>query len=212
MNKFFFQIDITDEQVEYTKKLVEHSLKYHTVTDIFANDPNGKKRQYDFRFIGSLGEVVFADTYELPRPTKSFGATDGQDYGEDFVLEINGSQSSIDIKSMKRKSNILRKDYVLNIPKYQLDKNHKTDYYFHISIHQENDKYIASFLGYVKKPDIQNKTIGTLYNEGSIRTKDNGEKIKFQRDTYEILFKDFYSPIINHKIENMQGYKVNQLK
>ena len=54
------------------------------------------------RFTGSLGEIVFADAYHLPRPTKSFGAIDGQDWGQDFTITSAEQIFSLDIKSMKR--------------------------------------------------------------------------------------------------------------
>ena len=66
-NEFFFQLDISDEQIALANRLVDFSIKNHPVTDIFSKDPDGKARQREYRFTGTLGEIVFADTYKLPR-------------------------------------------------------------------------------------------------------------------------------------------------
>ncbi len=212
MNEFFFQIEVSQEQVAYTQQLVEYSITHHTVADIFQNDPSGKERQRAFRFTGTLGEVVFADAYKLPRPQKSFGAADGQDYGQDFVLEINGKKVSLDIKSMQRKNNYFKKNYVLNLPKYQIDKGLLlTDYYFCISIHEERANYIASFIGYIEKEKIQKNEVGILYKAGTKRIKDNGDFFVFQRDTYEIDFKDISSPFLDVHIKALQGFQLKKL-
>lgn len=212
MNDFYFQIEATEEQIEYTNKIVDYSIENHPVTDIFANDPNGNERQREFRFTGSLGEVVFADVYKLPRPQRSFGAIDGQDFGQDFIMKIGDKEYSFDIKSMGRRSNDFRENYVLNLPKYQMEKaNSKTDYYFCINIHQEKTKYIVSFVGYIKKEDILKGKVGILYNAGTKRIKDNGDSFIFQRDTYEVFFKDIVTPFVSDQIKKMQGYKEKRI-
>jgi hypothetical protein len=211
-NQYFFQIDVSEEQVNLANELVDYSIKNHPIKDIFANDPNGKERQREFRFTGTLGEIVFADAYELSRPTRSFGAIDGQDFGQDFSLLMNGTSKSFDIKSMQRKNNNFRTNYVLNIPAYQMKReNIITDYYFCISIHKDYSKYIASFLGYVSKGEIEKGEVGILYTAGTRRIKDDGSSFIFQRDTYEIDFKDITTPFITSNIQKMAGYKQKTL-
>lgn len=207
MNEYFFEIEVTQEQVDYTNKIVDHSILHHPVQDIFANDPKGQERQREFRFTGSLGEVVFADTYELKRPTRAFGAIDGQDFGEDFIL----NNISYDIKAMGRNNNNFRENYVLNLPKYQMDKNKKTDSYFCISIHKKNGMYMASFIGSIEKALVQNGTVGILYKKGSKRIKDNGGSFTFMRDTYEVDFKDIKTPFTNERIKSVKGYKEKKI-
>ena len=207
-NEYFFQINISSEQYNYAKYLVDFSIKNHPVKDIFANDPNGKIRQKEFRMTGSLGEIVFADTYNLKRPARSFGAIDGQDYGEDFNLKLGEEFKSYDIKTMSRKNNNFRENYVLNLPKYQILKNSKTDYYFCISIHNSR---IASFVGYIDKLKVLNGDIGILYKNGSKRIKDDGSYFKFMRDTYEIDFIDIVSPPISERIKKMPGFKIKKM-
>ena len=207
-NEFFFQIVITPEQIQLANQLVDYSLANHPITDIFSNDPNGEERKREFRFTGSLGEIVFADAYGLPRPTKSFGAIDGQDFGQDFVLLINGEPKSFDVKSMSRKNNNFRENYVLNLPAYQMRRTTVvTDYYFCVNIHQSQDHYVASFLGYVSKHEIETGIIGILYKGGTKRTKDDGGYFTFQRDTYEVDFKDITSPFMNDTIERLPLYQ-----
>jgi hypothetical protein len=208
MNEFFFQIDVTDDQVEYANQIVDYSILHHPVTDIFAKDPNGKERQREFRFTGSLGEIVFADTYKLPRPTRAFGAIDGQDYGMDFNLIVNGERISLDVKSMGRKNNNFRENYVLNLPKYQMEKDMVvTDCYFCISIHKEHNKFIASFIGYIEKDSVYTGKVGILYHAGTRRIKDDGGSFVFQRDTYEVDFKDIKTPFLNDDINKLEGFK-----
>lgn len=212
-NQFFFEIAVNQEQVAIANQLVEYSIKNHPVEDVFSQDPQGAKRQREFRFTGTLGELIFADAYKLPRPTRSFGALDGQDYGRDFSLDINHVSKSLDVKSMRRKHNKFKTNYVLNIPAYQLHKKTSlTDYYFCISLHQNASQYVASFLGYISKQEIINETIGVLYYANTERTKDDGTSFIFQRDTYEIDFKDISSPILTYHIQTLPGFQQKKLQ
>lgn len=205
---FIFQIEVTREQKEYAIQLVDYSIANHPVTDIFAYDPDGKKRQREFRYTGTLGEVVFADTYHLPRPEKSFGATDGQDFGQDFLFDINNHSFSIDVKSMHRKSNRFKDNYVLNIPSYQLKKEFsKTDYYFCISFHSDSDKTFATFLGFINKAEILSGKIGDLFVKGQKRIREDQTSFVFQRDTYEVMFKHITPPMVLGYIKRLPGFK-----
>lgn len=208
-NEFYVQIAVTEEQKKYAMELVDYSIAHHPVTDIFANDPDGKRRQREFRYTGSLGEVVFADAYELPRPTRSFGAIDGQDFGQDFILILNQKECSIDVKSMHRKSNLFLENYVLNIPSYQIHKSiSKTEYYFCMSFHEENLITYATFMGFIKKEDVLSGKIGDLFKQGTRRIREDNTSFVFMRDTYEIMFKYISTPLVTEHIKNMVGYKV----
>jgi hypothetical protein len=211
-NEFFFQIEINDEQITLANQLVDYSIANHPIKDIFSNDPNGKERQREFRFTGTLGEIVFADVYGLQRPSRSFGAIDGQDFGQDFTLKIDGQLKSFDVKSMSRKNNNFRANYVLNLPAYQMRRaSVMTDYYFCVNIHKTETVYIASFLGYVSKDEIEAGTIGILYKANTKRIKDDGGSFVFQRDTYEVDFKDISSPFLNGSIKEMKGFQVKKI-
>jgi len=211
-NEFYFQIDVSQEQIELASRLVDYSIEHHPISDIFANDPDGKTRQREFRFTGTLGEIVFADAYGLMRPTKSFGAIGGQDFGQDFILPIGISPKSFDVKTMNRKNDNLRANFVLNLPAYQMQRGTVvTDYYCCISIHQNGDKYIASFLGNVYKNDVKEGRIGILYKANTRRIKNDGGSFVFQRDTYEVEFKDISSPIVTDKIKSMSGFRQKTL-
>jgi hypothetical protein len=153
INEFYVQLAVSVEQTAYARRLVEHSLTHHHVANIW--DRAGDKRNHTrlLRHTGSLGEVIFADAYQLSRPGRAFGAQDGQDWGQDFVLSAGEGFFSLDVKSMRRQSGILGADYVLNIPASQLHKpNSRTTHYFCISFHQEPGKgTVASLLGFVDK-------------------------------------------------------------
>lgn len=213
INEYYFQVGVSLEQIRYTNQLVNYSIISHPVPDVFSNDPEGQKRQREFRFTGTLGEILFADVYGLPRPTKAYGAIDGQDFGKDFELEINGKRRIIDVKSMHRKHNKLKKSFVLNIPCYQLQKSlHLTDTYFCISLHKVDKKVlIASFLGFISTEDIIEGKIGILYQSGTKRIKDDLSSFIFQRDTFEIEFGDFSSPPIPEPIRKYGGFEIKTL-
>lgn len=206
-NEFYFDVEVTSSQLYYAKDLVQYSIDNHPVSDIFSNDPGGRQRQFEFRLTGTLGEILFADVYALQRPTRSFGAVDGQDFGQDFNFNEGGKSFSIDVKSMRRKSNRFRTNYVLNLPKYQMDRDFiQTDFYFCISLFEKlPDCFIASFLGYVSKREIQEGVIGILYKSGTKRIKDDGGTFVFQRDTYEVDFKDITTPFIP-RTKNLSGF------
>lgn len=207
--KSFFQIEVSDEQIEYTTKIVNYSLEHHKIPNMWDIDKSKKDNTFFYRFIGSLGEVVFADVYGLPRHEKSFGAEDGQDNGNDFLMNIDGSNCILDIKSMHRKNDIFYGNYVLNIPSTQLNKpSSVTDYYFSISIHQSNNRFYASFLGLINKQDVLAGKIGTLYKAGTSRIRGDKTTFRFTHDTYEVLFKDFEKPEITERIRAYKGFKL----
>lgn len=207
-NEFFFQLDVTEDQIGLARQLVDYSIAHHPVPDIFSKDPEGAERQREFRLTGTLGEIVFADAYGLPRPKRAFGALDGQDFGQDFVVLLQGQTKSFDVKTMARRNDQFRTNYVLNLPAYQM-RRHKviTDYYFCISIHQDATKHIASFLGYVAKSEVETGVIGTLYKAQTQRIKDDGGSFVFQRDTYEVDFKDITTPMLTENIAKKAGFR-----
>ena len=204
----YFIIEVTAEQQAYAKSLVEYSIANHPVKDIFADDPDGKRRQFEFRYTGTLGEVVFADAYRLQRPTRSFGAVDGQDFGQDFLLDFDGTPVSIDVKSMHRKANQFMENYVLNIPAYQLHKSVSlTNYYFCINLNEYLGKTFASFLGLVDKKDVIDGKVGDLFLAGTQRIRQDNTTFRFARDTYEIMFRHFIVPPVTPHIQAMPGFR-----
>ncbi len=167
-----------------------------------------------FRFTGTLGEIVFADAYHLPRPSRSFGAVDGQDWGQDFFIKSEDSQFSVDVKSMKRRSGELSSEYVLNIPASQIRKpNSKTSHYFCISFHQsETSGTIASLLGFVDKVALQNGEIGTLFKAHTERIRFDKSTFIFNEDTYEIPFGQIDPPVVTDHIRRQKGFKMCYLR
>ena len=206
INKFYFSIIVSNEQLNYAKKLVDYSLTNHPVSNIWDNTK--KEKTKDLRITGTVGETVFADTYKLNRPSKSFGAVDGQDYGKDFELILPKNKMIFDVKTMSRKSNIFYENYVLNIPARNIRrKDSVTDYYFCISLHKSSGITIASFLGYILKSDITEGKIGILYKKGAKRTRADKTHFTFFEDTYEVFFKDIKSPFISPRIQKFKGFQ-----
>lgn len=211
---FYIQISVTDEQKQYARQLVEFSLSHHKVSNIWDKQNDRIAQTRIMRYTGSLGEIVFADAYHLPRPLKSFGATDGQDSGQDFQVSSGADAFSLDIKSMKRKNGDLSAHYVLNIPAHQVRKaGSKTSHYFCISFHQETDgPTIASFLGFIDKTSLENGEVGTLFKKGTERIRFDKTTFVFHEDTYEILLKDIAAPVTTDFIRAMTGYRVCRLR
>lgn len=207
-NEFYIQINVTDEQKSYARQLVEHSLAHHRVANIWDKSEDKKSHTRMLRFTGSLGEIVFADLYQLSRPMRSFGATDGQDWGQDFVLKTDEGFFSLDIKAMKRQTGTLGADYVLNIPASQLHKpGSRTTHYFCLSFHQSSQRgTVASLIGFLDKEAVEKGVLGNLYKAGTKRIRANQTDFTLQQDTYEVLFKDISPPIITKNITKLLDY------
>jgi hypothetical protein len=213
-NASYIQISVTDEQKIFARQLVEHSLRHHHVSNIWDRHEDKLSQTRMMRFTGSLGEIVFADCYHLPRPTRSFGAVDGQDWGQDFLISADEQTFSVDIKSMKRKSGILSPTYVLNIPSSQLHKpNSKTSHYFCISFHQsETEGTIASLLGFIDKHSLEKGETGQLFKSGTKRIRSDRSSFTFNENTYEVLFQDIAPPVITNSIKRLKGFLVCELR
>jgi hypothetical protein len=210
----YIQISVSVEQKIAARKLVEHSLAHHRVANIWDSSKSQLPSTRMLRFTGTLGEIVFADCYHLPRPTRSFGAIDGQDWGEDFCIKSDEGDFSIDIKSMKRRAGKLGGDYVLNIPSSQLNKpGSKTTHYFCISFHQsETEGTIASLLGFIDKFALQNRELGQFYAAGTRRIRSDGSSFIFNEDTYEILFREIAPAPSTNYIRSLKGFRFCDLK
>jgi len=213
-NGSYIQISVSENQKLFARELVEYSLRHHHVSNIWDKQENFLSQTRMMRFTGSLGETVFADTYHLPRPLKSFGATDGQDWGQDFKIISDEQTFSLDIKSMKRSSGNLAANYVLNIPAHQLHKpNSKTSHYFCISFHQsETNGTVASLLGFIDKHALEKGEVGTLYKAGTKRIRSNQTTFTFQKDTYEILLSDIDPPVVTDYIRKLDGFRICSLR
>lgn len=199
-----FSFELTKEQEEYVKQLVDYSIQNHTVPDIFD-----QMYQKEYRTTGTMGEVAFADLYKLPRPKRSFGAIDGQDMGKDFCL--NGK--NVDIKTMRRKSENFYENFVLNIPSSQLNKKGSlTDFYCCLSLMNKDGKWRVAIIGFIDKNKILSNETGEFYPKGTVRTKNDGNTFKFAEDTYEILFSEITPPIITDEMYALPGFKKLKLK
>lgn len=213
-NGTYIQISVSDEQKVFARRLVSHSVIHHHISNIWDKNKDRLAQTRMMRFTGTLGEIVFADCYHLPRPERSFGATDGQDWGQDFLIRSDSEDFAVDIKSMKRRSGILAGDYVLNIPSSQLHKpGSKTSHYFCISFHQsETNGTIASLLGFIDKQALENGETGTLFRAGTKRTRADGSTFTFNESTYEVLFADIAPPVVTNSLRRIKGFRVCELK
>ncbi|WP_353719593.1 hypothetical protein [Dyadobacter sp. 676] len=213
-NGTYIQISVGNEQKLFARQLVDHSIKHHRVSNIWDKNADRLAQTRMMRFTGTLGEVVFADCYHFPRPSRSFGAIDGQDWGQDFLIRSETEEFAVDIKSMKRRSGTLAGDYVLNIPSSQLHKpGSKTSHYFCISFHQSvSEGTIASLLGFIDKQALENGELGTLYLSGARRTRADGSTFKFDEPTYEVPFSHIAPPVITGSLRRIKGFRLCALK
>jgi len=214
INSFYIQISVSDEQKQFARKLVEYSLQHHKVSNIWDLHDEILSKTRIFRYTGTLGEIIFADLYHLPRPTRSFGAKDGQDWGQDFLIKSEDQDFSVDIKSMKRQSGDLSAHFVLNIPYYQLHKaGSRTSHYFCISFHQSGSEgTIASLIGFIEKKELADGNVGKLVLAGTKRIRKDLSTFIFQENTYEILLGDIASPVLTQFIRSIDGFKLCYLK
>jgi len=206
-----------ENQVNLDSGQFDELLRVLFVLTNICNDVdirNGFIRQREFRLTGSLGEIVFADAYELQRPLKSFGAEDGQDNGQDFLYNYNGTICSFDLKTMARNDNNLKMNYVHNIPIYQMLKEKSlTDYYFAINLHPKYPNYkYASFIGQVTKQSIIDGEIGKKFDENTTRLRSDGTQLTFTRSNCEVEYEHFMTPIITDKIRELLGFKICHIR
>jgi len=228
------------EQIESAMNFALYSLKEHHVSniwdphqpivnnDIFWNQ--NKKQDFMRRFIGTLGEIAFADYYNLPRPAKSFGAVNGQDYGSDFHFFLRDRsfvtrEIIVDLKTMRRDSYHVKKEYVQNLSEYTISRiDSLTGLYFsntliiskyientfhlfdeQISFNFNSPSLLMLFSGYINKADILKNAI--LFPANTIRTRGNiqtsNSTFSFTHATYEIMFKHLSRPwlVPNKKVK-----------
>lgn len=210
----YIQISVSDEQKSFARQLVDHSLRHHHISNIWDKNEDRLSQTRMMRFTGTLGEVIFADCYHLPRPSRSFGATDGQDFGQDFLIRSEYENFAVDIKSMKRRSGILASDYVLNIPASQLHKpGSKTTHYFCLSFHQsETEGTIASLIGFIDKHALAKNELGQLFKSGSRRVRSDGTAFVFNEATYEVTFAEIAPAVITDSLRRIKGFRLCELK
>ncbi|HNL39305.1 MAG TPA: hypothetical protein PKL15_09350 [Saprospiraceae bacterium] len=211
-NQAYFFFLVSAEQVNFARQLVSFSLDHHRIPNIWDGTRH-QDRTADLRTTGSLGEILFADAYGLPRPFRAFGADDGQDLGRDFDLCVNGQHKCFDIKTMRRKTNHFRPDYVLNIPAAQLNRpDSLTDSYFHINLHQQADgQFVGTFVGFADKEEIRRGAIGQFHAAGATRIRADGSRFTFFTDTYEIDLGDLLTPPLTDRIRQLPGFGIGQM-
>ncbi len=210
----YIQISVNEIQKTFARNLVEYSLLHHKITNIWDHQITMHDKTRILRYTGTLGETVFADAYHLPRPEKSFGAHDGQDWGQDFLIPSDDFQFALDIKSMKRMNGSLQKKYVLNIPSSQLHKvKSVTTHYFCISFHQcPTNGTVASLLGFIEKDALKKGEIGIYYPANTKRIRQDKSHFVFNEDTYEVFFQDLKPPILTESMQLLKGFKICQFR
>lgn len=120
---------------------------------------------------------------------------------------------NVDVKTMHRKTNVFYKNYVLNIPARNiLRADSITDFYYCISLHNYNNKIIASVIGYVNKQDIIEGKIGILYKKGTKRIRKDNTYFTFFEDTYEVFFENIETPFITERIKKIPSFRKHFLK
>lgn len=191
----YYSVPVTAEQRTEAARLVDHSLAHHTVSNAWDRHATSRARTRELRTTGTLGEIVFADAYGLGRPQRAFGAADGQDFGQDFVLRLDGRDQRIDLKTMSRRSPRLRGDYVLNVSARQLSRpDTVTDRFFHISLSPPGAPTEALLFGSIRRSDMLRGAVGERFPAGTVRQRGNGTTFRFYEPTYEVRLDAFQAP------------------
>ena len=212
-NDCYFQIQVTEEQKRYAKKLVESSMIQDFEPTRFRFNPDGKKMVERERYRGTLGEVVYADTYELPRPKFANGSFDAKEYGQKFLL-ANITQyivcpKTTTIKTLQRDDNVFYDNNVLRITKDDLSAEYYySDYYGCICFHEDDETTIATFVGLINKESVMNGEIGNICLRGTRRTRKDCAIVIESNDTYEIMLKEIDRPILTNRIKNLPGFEI----
>lgn len=206
----YFQIHVTDEQKRYAKKLVESSMFHDFDHNFFRGDPEGKERMERYRYVGTLGEVVFADTYGLTRPKISYDAIDAKEFGQDFLLQLDNISYTINLRTKYREYITYNENHIFGIQSIELHKGFSnTNYYYCIIFEDQNEVTVANFIGLIKKDSVLRGEIGKLIPPGT-RCKDGKTTVSFH-DTHEIKFKELVRPLLTNRIMNMPGFKILRL-
>lgn len=203
----YFQIHVTEEQKDYAKKLVQSSMAHDFSPDYFKRYPDGKQIAQRKRFVGTLGEVLFADVYNLPRPTISYDSFNVAEYGHNFILRLDGVVYSLNVITVSRENSVLYDNYVFRIASYQLNKDFsRMDFYYPIMLHEQDGVTIATFVGLIKKDSVVSGEIGELCVTGTRRGV-----LTYSYDTHEILCKELARPLLTNRIRNVLGFKILRL-
>ncbi|TYP48147.1 hypothetical protein [Thermosediminibacter litoriperuensis] len=159
---------VTGEQIKYAEDLVNRCN--------FGRRGRGDGNR-EQQFVGVLGQTVVADLLNLERPKGGEGFDGGYD------VKINDKK--VDIKTMGR-TVPMQEHYVHNFVGYQV--GYDVDYLIFCSFNKTNN--ILTVCGYISKSDFLKKA--DFYEEGAIRTRDNGTNFKTKAPLYEICQKDLH--------------------
>lgn len=189
MEQYRFQVKVFEEQIEYAKRLSEYAV----VNGSFRDNSYKKLPKQMRAFEGVLGEVLFADMYGYPRPTKAYGVGGTDDGGRDFELVKNGQRKNLDIKlTMRNFGGALKPFYDFEISYNQFKCMPLTDVYMFICVTNTLPLY-ATILGTCFKDDILSGKIGRIIHKGESYTTEG--KIA-PSDLIKIRFSEILPPIV----------------
>jgi len=196
------QFKVAAEQIVYTQKIVQHSLENHSASNIWAD--GGKT--YHYRLTGTLGEVIFADLYDLPRPKLAFGAVGGQDFGRDFVL---AGGRNIDVKTSMQRTPTLKDEHGVLIKKMQInDVKNQTDIYYFLRLYAVGWDLFCMAFGTLLASDVKAGRVGKLKLNGEITQRGNGAVWVNDNDCFDIKISELTAIKPNKKMESLGDYKL----
>lgn len=189
MEQYRFQIKVFDEQIEYAKRLTEYAVANGSFMDNSYKKLPKRMRAFE----GVLGEVLFADLYGYPRPTRAYGVGGTDDGGRDFELIRNNKKVNLDIKlTMRNFGRVLKPFYDFEISYNQFKCMPLTDVYLFICVTNTLPLY-ATFLGTCFKRDIELGKVGRIIRKGESYTTEG--KVA-PSDLIKIRFSEITPPII----------------
>ena len=157
-----FDVVVSQEQLDYAQSMVD---QYNFGQRGYGD---GSKKE---QLTGIIGQTVFADLLDLPRPN----GAEGFDGGKDFVIHAK----RVDIKTMTRK--VPMRDYfVHNFVGYQ--KSYDVDFYIFASYNITNRH--LTICGYIDKDTFFKRA--SYFEKGATRTRSDGTTFKTFAPLYEI--------------------------
>jgi hypothetical protein len=196
------RFEVSTEQVIYAQKLVLHSLEKHTTSNIWGDGD----KTYHYRLTGVLGEVVFADLYNLPRPMAAFGAAGGQDNGSDFVL----GGKNIDIKASMQNVEIPKIEHGVIVKLMQLNRpNSKTDIYFFMRFYTQGWRVFCYLFGAMPTLALKSGDKGVFRAKGEAVHRANGAGILIvDIDCMDIALNELIPIKISDELLAMPNFKM----
>jgi len=132
----------------------------------------------DQQLAGALGQGVVQEGLGLGQPSLAQAPQGG------FELDVAGCR--VEVKTTGRWRGPMRGHYAHNIYAVQMDR--PADAFVFCSHHRSEGEIVVC--GWLRRDEVL--ALGTLFQAGTVRTRDNGTQFTFEADNYEVLNRDVH--------------------